>query len=35
MRAKERYEWLLENHPDMLQRVARKYIASFLKGKII
>jgi CRP-like cAMP-binding protein len=30
MRARERYEWLLDNQPDLLQRVARKYIASFL-----
>lgn len=30
MKAKERYKYLLMHHPELLQRVPRKYIASYL-----
>jgi CRP-like cAMP-binding protein len=30
LRAKDRYKWLLENDPDLLQRVPRKYLATYL-----
>jgi CRP-like cAMP-binding protein len=28
--AKERYEWLLQFHPELIQRVPQKFIASYL-----
>jgi len=30
LRAKDRFRWLIENQPDLLQRVPRKYLATYL-----